>query len=268
MVFLDKIGLQRFWEIILSKFVAKEEGKGLSSNDYTNEEKEKLAGVAVGADVSPIIDATLSQQGQVADAAAVGEAIAAVQDNIAQADWSENDPTNPAYIKNRTHYVQYFYGTLIRADYFRVTEKITNEFAGQLLYDGAVVSSNSIGTTLRLTLFDYSSGETKTCEGNVSLLIESGYVVNFYDENSNIVCSIVQSWTNSGVYENNKIYIYNLDAGTYDILIEGPTEEVIKLNKKFLPDNVVYLSDIEEITNAQIDEICGATIVSGSEVNL
>ena len=45
MAFLDKNGLQRFWEIILSKFVAKEEGKGLSSNDFTNEEKQKLANI-------------------------------------------------------------------------------------------------------------------------------------------------------------------------------------------------------------------------------
>ncbi len=33
-------------------FVAKEEGKGLSTNDYTNAEKEKLAGVAAGAQVN------------------------------------------------------------------------------------------------------------------------------------------------------------------------------------------------------------------------
>lgn len=73
MAFLDKNGLQRFWEIILSKFatkeeisdhvakeelngyVAKEEGKGLSSNDFTDEEKEKLAGIEVG-DSPAIID--------------------------------------------------------------------------------------------------------------------------------------------------------------------------------------------------------------------
>ena len=65
MAFLDKVGLQRFWEIILSKFatkeeingcvakeelngyVAKEEGKGLSSNDYTTAEKQKLESLAV-----------------------------------------------------------------------------------------------------------------------------------------------------------------------------------------------------------------------------
>lgn len=45
MAFLNESGLQRFWENIVSKFVRKVDGKDLSSNDYTDEEKEKLAGL-------------------------------------------------------------------------------------------------------------------------------------------------------------------------------------------------------------------------------
>lgn len=44
--FLDKTGLNYFWQKIVSKFVAKESGKGLSTNDYTTTEKQKLAGIA------------------------------------------------------------------------------------------------------------------------------------------------------------------------------------------------------------------------------
>lgn len=44
--YLDKTGLQYFWQKIVSKFVAKESGKGLSTNDYTTTEKQKLAGIA------------------------------------------------------------------------------------------------------------------------------------------------------------------------------------------------------------------------------
>lgn len=185
--------------------------------------------------------------------------------SIVNSDWSESDPTNPAYVKNRTHYVQYFYETLMQEFYFNVAEKITHELTGQLLYDGTIIRSE-IGTTLRLTLFNYNSEESKTYEGKVRFLVETGYVVDFQDENNNIVCSIVQSLHDFGVYESNKTYIYNLDAGTYDILIEGPTETVIKLDKKFLPDDIVYLSDIEELTIEEIDEICGATIVSLQDV--
>ena len=39
----------KFSEKITEKFVKKESGKGLSSNDYTAAEKQKLAGIAPGA---------------------------------------------------------------------------------------------------------------------------------------------------------------------------------------------------------------------------
>ena len=62
MAFLDETGLAYLWNQILArlnKFVPAESGKGLSSNDYTVEEKEKLAGIEVGANKT-IVDSTLS----------------------------------------------------------------------------------------------------------------------------------------------------------------------------------------------------------------
>ncbi len=43
--FLDKAGLARLWQHIVAKLggkVDKVEGKGLSTNDFTNEDKTKL----------------------------------------------------------------------------------------------------------------------------------------------------------------------------------------------------------------------------------
>ena len=40
--YLDKNGLLYLWQKITAKFVAKETGKGLSTNDYTSTEKDKL----------------------------------------------------------------------------------------------------------------------------------------------------------------------------------------------------------------------------------
>ena len=40
--YVNPDGLLYFWQKILNKFIAKEAGKGLSSNDYTTAEKEKL----------------------------------------------------------------------------------------------------------------------------------------------------------------------------------------------------------------------------------
>nr|DAK12174.1 MAG TPA: Head fiber protein [Caudoviricetes sp.] len=47
--FLDKDGVVYLWGKIKEKFVAKESGKGLSTNDYTTTEKNKLAGIATNA---------------------------------------------------------------------------------------------------------------------------------------------------------------------------------------------------------------------------
>ena len=43
---VEKVG---DWAVDLSGYVEKEDGKGLSANDYTSDEKTKLAGVAEGA---------------------------------------------------------------------------------------------------------------------------------------------------------------------------------------------------------------------------
>lgn len=50
--YLDSNGLLYFWQKIVNKFVSKESGKGLSTNDYTTAEKEKLAGIETNAQVN------------------------------------------------------------------------------------------------------------------------------------------------------------------------------------------------------------------------
>lgn len=50
--YLDSNGLLYFWQKIVNKFVSKESGKGLSTNDYTTAEKEKLAGIEANAQVN------------------------------------------------------------------------------------------------------------------------------------------------------------------------------------------------------------------------
>lgn len=52
--FLDQNGLLYFWQKVVNKFVAKETGKGLSTNDFTNELKTKLDGIAVGANKTTV----------------------------------------------------------------------------------------------------------------------------------------------------------------------------------------------------------------------
>lgn len=62
MAFLDTTGLTHLWEKITAKLgnkVDKVSGKGLSTNDYTTDEKNKLAGIASGANKTTV-DTALS----------------------------------------------------------------------------------------------------------------------------------------------------------------------------------------------------------------
>lgn len=68
---LDNLGLVRLWNRIVSFFVQKEDGKGLSSNDYTTAEKNKLAGIESGAEVN------------------------------VQSDWNQTNTSADDYIKNK-----------------------------------------------------------------------------------------------------------------------------------------------------------------------
>lgn len=52
--YLDDNGLLYFWQKIVNAFVAKETNKGLSTNDYTTAEKNKLAGIAANAEANVI----------------------------------------------------------------------------------------------------------------------------------------------------------------------------------------------------------------------
>ena len=54
--YLDSDGLLYFWQKIANAFVKKDGSKVLSTNDYTTEEKIKLAGIAEGANKTTIID--------------------------------------------------------------------------------------------------------------------------------------------------------------------------------------------------------------------
>lgn len=58
--YLDYDGLSHFKSKLDSEFVEQETGKGLSSNDYTNTEKTKLAGIDSGAEVNVIESITVN----------------------------------------------------------------------------------------------------------------------------------------------------------------------------------------------------------------
>lgn len=72
--YLDENGLLYFWQQLKTKFVAKESGKGLSTNDYTTEEQTKLSGIATGAQVNVLEGVSVN-----GTAAAITNKVAAVK---------------------------------------------------------------------------------------------------------------------------------------------------------------------------------------------
>ena len=69
MPFLDKTGLAHLWEQIIARLNTKidiEAGKGLSTNDYTNEDKEKLASLDVNMLVKTVNNIEPDTNGNVA----------------------------------------------------------------------------------------------------------------------------------------------------------------------------------------------------------
>lgn len=85
--FLDDNGVLYLWSKIKSLFVAKETGKGLSTNDYTTAEKNKLSTVAEGATNTTVENVLTSDSTTNALSAAKGkeldERITAINDNMA-----------------------------------------------------------------------------------------------------------------------------------------------------------------------------------------
>lgn len=76
--YLDNDGVLYFWQQIKTKLtgkVDKENGKGLSTNDYTTDEKNKLAGIETGANKTVIHNTLTSTSETAALAAAQGKAL-------------------------------------------------------------------------------------------------------------------------------------------------------------------------------------------------
>lgn len=94
--------------------VDKENGKGLSSNDYTDAEKEKLAGIESGSEAN--VQSDWNESNASSDAyiknkpALANVATSGSYDDLtnkptipaqAQSDWNESDSSDPGYIKNK-----------------------------------------------------------------------------------------------------------------------------------------------------------------------
>ena len=141
--FVDQNGLLYFWQKIVNKFVAKETGKRLSTNDFTNELKTKLDGISEGANKTTVEDVLTSTSSTNALSANQGKVLdRKIQDladdmgNLGYGDMlkSEYDTDNNGKVDNADN-ADKLNGQ--SADYYAKATDIKTKFS-ELTNDGAV----------------------------------------------------------------------------------------------------------------------------------
>lgn len=192
--YLDKNGLAYLWAQIKNALlgkVDKVDGKGLSSNDYTSDEKAKLANIAAGAEVNVNADWNATT----GDAAILNKPANLVQDanyvhtdsnytateksklagiesgaeaNV-QADWSVTSSSSDAFIKNKPS-IPSKVSDLTNDSGFATTTYVDDEIAEAI---GSVTGIDfQVVTTLPAT----------GTKGVIYLISNSGTGTNTYDE--------------------------------------------------------------------------------------
>ena len=97
--YLDTNGLLYFWQKITNTFVKKDGSKVLSTNDYTTEEKTKLAGIEEGANKIVVDTALSSSSSNPVENKVVNAALGGKVDKVDGKGLSTNDLTNALVTK-------------------------------------------------------------------------------------------------------------------------------------------------------------------------
>lgn len=150
---LNKTGLARLWQHIVARLgtkVDKVEGKGLSTNDYTTAEKDKLAGIAPGA-TNVVVDEALnaSSTNAVANSAVAG----ALDDLSSRVGETSVGDQIAAYAAPISH---------------------THLYAGSALIGGPAYSAERLATPRQITLSGAVSG-TASFDGSANVEMATSF---------------------------------------------------------------------------------------------
>ena len=128
---LDKTGLTRLWQHIVARLdtkVDKVEGKGLSTNDFTTEEKNKLASIENGATKTIVDDALNTSSTNPVQNATVASAIDDINTRLGESSVSDQIAAYAAPISH------------------------THNYAGSSSAGGAATSAEKLSTARAITL--------------------------------------------------------------------------------------------------------------------
>lgn len=223
-------------EAFVNNKVDKIEGKNLSTNDYTNEEKEKLSSVEAGA-----------------------------QANV-QPNWDVIDESDPAFIKNKTHYYEEpttikttSYGSSGSFSYYTLYKVADVFLTPNDILGGKIICNNKeyeITSDLIAASYSFDASEPYYIYHPVNKDSMPDYSVLFF----------VPPYYSTGKF---KGYSYNFPmsstggiyvmAGACSSLQYGGALK--KLDEIFIPDTIARKDDLAVITESEIDAICGNTNV-------
>ena len=172
--------------------------------------------------------------------AGVNERIDEITVQAVQADWEENDPTSPSYIRNRTHYVRG------REAEWTANVSLSGNYGTVIGVTGITIGKRyDVEVRVGNQLYSYTALLPKTDD-------EGHYYVS-------------EQWDITASPQNptgdDSFYIWNVDNTVYVgfSFLQNVSAEVTlydsdvkRLDRQFMPDGVAW-----EVTQADIDEITG-----------
>lgn len=145
-----------------------------------------------------------------------------------QADWNQNDPTKPDYVKNRTHYTESTQSALFYEGSVKTEDGWAEVSLNYTLVEGATYRAMFDGNSYELICKAYEWGENRyPYIGSESLATNQ------------------EAWTDSEppfYVEEGWLYT-NLAEGNHTLRVEGYAEIAHKIDKKYLPDTVLHDTD-------------------------
>lgn len=234
--YLDKEGVSYLWQKIKNKFVAKEEGKGLSTNDYDTTAKNKVDKIVINGDGNSFLANDGSYKSiDFSDLEDRIEGLENLGQYVGTFDKKADIPTNVSSFDNIT--LNDFIN--IRADESknnlptRYIAKNINRNTGEITWEYDISFSSDISGKVDKVVGYTDYIPRFTSDGNIE---SSGRKLN-------TLVSTDVAQTISG-------------KKTFTTLPESsvvPTTDNQLVNKKFVDDQ---MSTITSITNAEIDTIC------------
>lgn len=170
--FLDNLtGLPTLWACIGNKFVAKEAGKGLSTEDFTAALKSKLEGIAAGAEVNQNAFSAVSDGTTTVSAASKTDTLIIEGDGdiTVEADSSTKTITIGATIPTYSEATQSAAGLMSAADKTKLDGVATGAEVNQNAYSSITVGSDTLTAASKTAGFEIAAGSNVTVTGDATL---------------------------------------------------------------------------------------------------